>query len=104
MCNRLGKCGQSSVTVAAVDRSIPTATIEGQAVINVNRQSLYITSNAFIARCDGSALSTGLSYSWIVSSNNVPQSRLLSVSKDFSVDQHSLSNHSDCDVLLDHRY
>eukprot|EP01038_Epipyxis_sp_PR26KG_P012970 gene12970-17391_t len=83
LCNFLGACASASKVVLAMNVMIPSVTIPGESLLKINSySSLSISSNAFIAACDSSVVTTGLSYTWSISSNNVPILSLYSSSKD----------------------
>jgi hypothetical protein len=67
LCNFLGTCGQGSFSFTALNSLLPSVTIFGPTSQEITRSSsLTLSSNAFIASCDGSASYQNLLYTWAV--------------------------------------
>jgi hypothetical protein len=68
LCNFLGSCSSSSAVVSVVDSSIPSVTIFGNPVSQINRKNAFsLQADAYVASCDSTSKDrTGLSYAWSV--------------------------------------
>jgi hypothetical protein len=82
LCNFMGKCSQGSKRVLVQDKTVPTVTLPGAQLRSVRRSdALVISSDAYITACAAGKSRGGLSYSWEISLNGVPQA-VPSLSKD----------------------
>ena len=80
--NFLGKVGVGEKSVLKLDNVIPSATITGASTISIiSKNVLNLGSSSFIASCDGTKSTNGLSISWAVYKNGALDLSLLSSSK-----------------------
>jgi hypothetical protein len=84
LCSFMGKCSQGSKRVLVQDKTVPTVTFPGAQLRTVRRSdALVVSSDAYITDCAAGKSRSGLSYSWDLSLNGVPQA-VPSISKDAS--------------------
>jgi hypothetical protein len=77
--NFLGGIGESSKTVMVIDERIPSVMIQGPAIVDSFRaESLYLSSLAFIASCNGTISTAGLQFKWATYQNGLQIPSLIS--------------------------
>ena len=88
LCNFLSACGQTSFQIVALKSAVPVVSIKGSALRTVYRYNkLSLSSVAFVTVCDvlePAGSSNGLIYTWIANVAGVPDTTLVSTSKQAS--------------------
>ena len=104
LCNFLNQCSMGSKQIVVLNYAIPNVMILGSSLRSgVKKDALLLSSHAFVASCSGDKMYSGLQYTWSISSNNVPQFGINSISKDPSkllLPSYSLKSNTIYDISL----
>jgi len=83
LCNFLGACNEQLRPVLVLNDTVPSVALPGPALRTVSRKdTVLLSSAAFLSTCDGGHSSAGLVYKWSISLGGVESISLLSASKD----------------------
>eukprot|EP00597_Dinobryon_sp_UTEXLB2267_P011073 CAMPEP_0170102850 /NCGR_PEP_ID=MMETSP0020_2-20130122/3125_1 /TAXON_ID=98059 /ORGANISM="Dinobryon sp., Strain UTEXLB2267" /LENGTH=1395 /DNA_ID=CAMNT_0010326267 /DNA_START=600 /DNA_END=4788 /DNA_ORIENTATION=- len=83
LCNFLGSCGESSVTVIKVNDTIPSITLPGELFRTSYRNRLLtVISATSLPSCTSSSSSGILDYEWSIYTNGVKVFSIVSISRD----------------------
>jgi hypothetical protein len=83
LCNFLNQCSLGSKQIIVLNDAIPNVVLPGPSLRSTSRKdALSVSSNAFVASCNGDKVYSGLLFKWSISSNNLPQLSMISISKD----------------------
>lgn len=83
LCNFLGSCGTSSVTVAVLNVIQPTVSIIGSQLQTISRaSSLSLSALAYTSDCTGTTSTQFLQYTWGIADDSGMRDTAVSISKD----------------------